>query len=59
LVAEQAATLTAINVDTNQGTVSVSDTVESEATKQRATTLSQKIKGVSRIVNNLQVLASG
>jgi hyperosmotically inducible protein len=59
LAAEQAATLTAVNVDTHQGVVSLSGTVESEALKQRAATLAQETQGVSRVVNNLQVRAGG
>ena len=59
LAAEQAGTLTAVNVDTSQGVVSLSGTVESEALKQRATTLAQETQGVSRVVNNLQVRAGG
>jgi osmotically-inducible protein OsmY len=59
LAAEQGATLTGINVDTSGGTVSLSGTVESEAMKQRAATLAQQVEGVARVVNNLQVSASG
>jgi osmotically-inducible protein OsmY len=60
LAAEQGATtLTGINVDTSGGTVSLSGTVDSEAMKQRAETLAQQVEGVARVVNNLQVRASG
>jgi osmotically-inducible protein OsmY len=60
LAAEQGATtLTGINVDTSGGTVSLSGTVDSEAMKQRAATLAQQVDGVTRVVNNLQVRASG
>ena len=60
LAAEQGATtLTGINVDTSGGTVSLSGTVDSEAMKQRAATLAQQVDGVTRVVNNLQVQASG
>jgi hyperosmotically inducible periplasmic protein len=60
LAAEQGTTtLTGINVDTSGGTVSLSGTVESEAMKQRAATLAQQVEGVARVVNNLQVRASG
>ena len=58
--AEQGATtLTGINVDTSGGTVSLSGTVDSEAMRQRAATLAQQVDGVTRVVNNLQVRASG
>jgi hyperosmotically inducible periplasmic protein len=60
LAAEQGATtLTGINVDTSGGTVSLSGTVDSEAMKQRAESLTQQVEGVARVVNNLQVRASG
>ena len=60
LAAEQGATtLTGINVDTSGGTVSLSGTVDSETMKQRAATLAQQVEGVTRVVNNLQVRASG
>jgi osmotically-inducible protein OsmY len=59
LAAEQAATLTGINVDTSGGAVSLNGTVESEAMKQRAATLAQQVEGVTRVVNNLQVRAGG
>lgn len=60
LAAEQGATtLTGINVDTNGGVVSLSGTVDSEAMKQRAATLAQQVEGVTQVVNNLQVRASG
>jgi hyperosmotically inducible protein len=60
LAAEQGATaLTGVNVDTSGGIVSLSGTVESEAMKQRAATLAQQVEGVTRVVNNLQVRASG
>jgi osmotically-inducible protein OsmY len=39
--------------------VSLSGTVDSEAMKQRAATLAQQVDGVTRVVNNLQVQASG
>jgi len=60
LAADQgAATLTGINVDTSQGAVSLTGTVDSEAMKQRAATLAQQVEGVTRVINSLQVRASG
>jgi hyperosmotically inducible protein len=60
LAAEQGtSTLTRINVDTSGGTVSLSGTVDSEAMKLRAAALAQQVDGVTRVVNNLQVRASG
>jgi len=60
LAADQGtSTLTGINGDTGGGTVSLSGTVDSEAMKLRAATLAQQVDGVTRVVNNLQVWASG
>jgi hyperosmotically inducible protein len=59
LAAEQAGTLTVVNVDTSQGTDSLSGTVESDAMKQRAAELARQVEGVKGVVNNLQVRASG
>jgi osmotically-inducible protein OsmY len=60
LAAEQGtSTLTGINVDTSHGAVSLRGTVDSEAMKQRAATLAQQVDGVTQVINNLQVRASG
>jgi hyperosmotically inducible protein len=48
-------TLTAVDVDTNQGTVSLNGVVESQAAKQRAADIARQTAGVTRVVNNLQV----
>jgi hyperosmotically inducible periplasmic protein len=48
-------TLTAIDVDTNRGVVSLNGVVESTAAKQRAANIAQQTSGVTRVVNNLQV----
>jgi len=59
LAAEKVQTLTSVDVDTAQGIVSLSGTVESEAVKQRAAELARQVEGVREVVNNLQVKASG
>jgi hyperosmotically inducible protein len=59
LATDQAAsTLTKIDVDTNNGTVSLNGNVEDAAAKQRAAELAQQVEGVNEVINNLQVQAS-
>jgi osmotically-inducible protein OsmY len=48
-------TLTAIDVDTNDGVVSLNGMVESNAAKQRAAEIARQTAGVASVVNNLQV----
>jgi hyperosmotically inducible periplasmic protein len=48
-------TLTAIDVDTNEGIVSLNGVVESPAAKQRAVEIARQTSGVAKVVNNLQV----
>ena len=50
-------TLTAIDVDTNKGVVSLNGVVDSPAAKQRAAEIARQTSGVSEVVNNLQVAA--
>ena len=50
-------TLTAIDVDTNRGVVSLNGVVESSAAKQRAAEIARQTTGVTSVVNNLQVAA--
>ena len=50
-------TLTAIDVDTNRGVVSLNGVVESLAAKQRAADIARQTAGVTNVVNNLQVPA--
>jgi osmotically-inducible protein OsmY len=59
LAAEQAQSVASIDVDTDQGIVSLSGTVESEALKQRAAEVARQVEGVREVVNNLQVQAGG
>jgi hyperosmotically inducible protein len=55
LAEEKAITLTRINVDTNNGVVSLNGVVDSETTKQRASEIARQTNGVEKVVNNLQV----
>ena len=48
-------TLTAIDVDTNKGVVSLNGVVDSPVAKQRAAEIAHQTSGVSQVVNNLQV----
>jgi len=55
LVADKAANLTRVDVDTNNGTVYLNGTVESAEQKARAERLAWQAQGVKSVVNNLQV----
>jgi len=55
LVAEKAANLTRVDVDTNNGTVYLNGTVDSPEQKTRAEQLAWQASGVKSVVNNLQV----
>jgi hyperosmotically inducible protein len=55
LVADKAANLTRVDVDTNNGTVYLNGTVESPEQKSRAEQLAWQANGVKSVVNNLQV----
>jgi len=48
-------TLTAVDVDTNQGVVYLNGVVDSPVAKQRAAEIAHQTSGVTRVVNNLQV----
>ena len=55
MVADRAANLTRVDVDTNNGTVYLNGTVDSAEQKSRAEQLAWQAKGVKSVVNNLQV----
>lgn len=55
LVADKAANLTRVNVDTNNGTVYLVGVVDTVEQKVRAEELAREAKGVKNVVNNLQV----
>jgi osmotically-inducible protein OsmY len=55
IVADQAANLTRIDVDTIRGTVYLNGLVDSAQQRTRAERLAKQISGVKSVVNNLQV----
>ena len=55
LAADKLSSLTRVDVDTNNGTVSLNGVVESPAQKARAQELASEVSGVNRVINNLQV----
>ena len=55
LVAEKAANLTRIDVDTTNSVVSLNGIVESADQKSRAEQLAKQVKGVKKVNNNLQI----
>jgi hyperosmotically inducible periplasmic protein len=55
LVAEKAANLTRIDVDTTNRVVSLNGIVESPAQKTRAEELASQVSGVRSVKNNLQI----
>ena len=56
LVADGAANLTRIDVDTNRGTVYLTGSVDTVGQKARAERLAWQAGGVKGVVNNLQVV---
>jgi len=55
LVADKAANLTRVDVDTTRGVVYLNGVVESEEQRARAEELAHQVNGVRSVVNNLQV----
>jgi hyperosmotically inducible protein len=55
LVMDKAANLTRIDVDTDRGVVHLNGIVDSSEQKARAQELARRVKGVTKIVNDLQV----
>ena len=55
LVADKAANLTRVDVDTNNGTVYLNGTVESAEQKSKAEQLAWQALGIKTVVNNLQI----
>ena len=56
LAGERLNTLTRVGVETNNGVVYLTGEVETAAEKSRAGTVASQVKGVKRVVNNLQVI---
>ncbi len=57
LAADPSATLARIDVDSNSGVVALNGVVDTPADRARAEALARQVRGVDRVVNNLQVLA--
>jgi hyperosmotically inducible periplasmic protein len=55
LVADRAANLTRVDVDTTRGVVSLNGVVESEEQRIRAEQLAHQVDGVKQVINNLQI----
>jgi len=58
LVAQKDANLTRLGVVSNQGTVYLSGNVESPQEREQAAVLARGVRGVSRVVNTLEVRAT-
>jgi hyperosmotically inducible protein len=54
LAGDRLGTLTEVSVDTRQGEVTLSGTVEDEVQRERASYLAGQVRGVRSVVNNLQ-----
>lgn len=57
LVKDDASNLTRVDVDTTRGVVYLNGVVDSSSEKARAEALAERVNGVQRVVNNLQVAA--
>jgi hyperosmotically inducible protein len=55
LAADKLSSLTRVDVDTNNGSVSLNGVVESPDQKARAQDIASQVGGVNRVINNLQV----
>src|SRR4051812_41098726 len=55
LVADKAANMTRIDVDTNGGIVYLNGTVQTAQQKAKAEELARDTQGVKKVINNLQV----
>ena len=58
LASDKAATLTAVDVDTVNGTVYLNGTAPDAAARQRAAALAREVDGVVAVENNLQTKTS-
>ena len=55
LVADKVSNLTRVHVDVNNGTVYLTGNVESAEQRSRAEQITNEVKGVRSVVNNLQI----
>jgi osmotically-inducible protein OsmY len=58
LVGEKASNLTRVGVDTVNGTVYLTGTVDTPDQKARAEQVAREVKGVTDVVNNIQVASA-
>jgi hyperosmotically inducible protein len=49
----------ALQVDSKQGVVTITGTVESDRQKGKATKLAKKVKGVKQVINNIEIKKHG
>ena len=49
----------ALMVDSKQGVVTITGTVETQQQKDKATKLAKKIKGVKQVINNIEIKKHG
>jgi len=49
----------ALQVDSKQGVVTLTGTVETSRQKDKATKLAKKVKGVKQVINNLEIKKHG
>jgi len=56
LAGERLNTLSRVGVETNNGIVVLTGEVETAAEKSRAETVASQVKGVKRVIDNLQVI---
>ncbi len=59
LAREKASTLTKVDVDTRQGVVRLSGTVDNDRMRQRASELTRQVAGVRAVRNDLKVQPGG
>ena len=55
LAKDKIKTLVRVSVDTDKGVVTLTGTVESASQKKHAEEVARGVKGVSKVVNNLQI----
>ena len=56
LATDKVVSLTRVGVETNNGIVVLTGEVETAQEKSRAGTVASQVKGVKRVINNLQVI---
>lgn len=59
LTADRVSNFSRVDVDTEEGVVSLSGVVQSAEQKTHAETLARQVKGVTKVQNNLQIQRQG